>query len=118
MEPQVEIYCKKETKKKDCSCLWLIFAVVVFALTFFIGALVTALTDFVAILGVGAVISLIITLGILAVISLIALICCKKSDKILVMNKGELVEVGNHEELMQLKREYYRLWSTQAQYYI
>ena len=42
----------------------------------------------------------------------------KKSDKILVMNKGELVEVGNHEELMQLKREYYRLWSTQAQYYI
>ena len=43
---------------------------------------------------------------------------CKKSDKILVMNKGELVEVGNHEELMQLKREYYRLWSTQAQYYI
>ena len=34
------------------------------------------------------------------------------------MNKGELVEVGNHEELMQLKREYYRLWSTQAQYYI
>ena len=81
MEPQVEIYCKKETKKKDCSCLWLIFAVVVFALTFFIGALVTALTDFVTILGVGAVISLIITLGILAVISLIALICCKKSDK-------------------------------------
>ena len=49
MEPQVEIYCKKETKKKDCSCLWLIFAVVVFALTFFIGALVAALTDFVAI---------------------------------------------------------------------
>ena len=43
---------------------------------------------------------------------------CKKSDKILVMDKGELVEVGNHEELMQLKREYYRLWSTQAQYYI
>lgn len=29
----------------------------------------------------------------------------KKSDKILVMNKGELVEVGNHEELMQLKNE-------------
>lgn len=43
---------------------------------------------------------------------------CKESDKILVMNKGELVEVGNHEELMQLKEEYYRLWSTQAQYYI
>ena len=81
MEPQVEIYCKKENKRKDCSCLWTILAVVVFALTFFIGALVAALTDFVAILGVGAVISLIITLGILAVISLIALICCKKSDK-------------------------------------
>lgn len=81
MEPQVEIYCKKENKKKDCSCLWLIFAVVVFALTFFVGALVAALTDLVAILGVGAIIALIIALGVLAVIALIALICCQKGDK-------------------------------------
>lgn len=81
MEPQVEIYCKKENKKKDCSCLWLILAVVIFALTFFVGALVAALTGFVETLGVGAVAVLIIALGILAIISLIALICCRKGNK-------------------------------------
>lgn len=81
MEPQVEIYCKKENKRKDCSCIWLIFAVVVFALTFFVGALVAALTGLVATLGVGAIIALIIALGVLALIALIALICCQKGDK-------------------------------------
>ena len=48
MEPQVEIYCKKENKRRDCSCIWTILAVVVFALTFFAGALVAVLTDLVA----------------------------------------------------------------------
>ena len=81
MEPQVEIYCKRENKKKDCSCLWLILAVVIFALTFFVGALVATVTEFVAILGVGAIAVLIIALGVLAIIALIALICCRKSDK-------------------------------------
>lgn len=81
MEPQVEIYCKKEEKKKDCSCLWLIFAVVIFALTFFVGALVAALTGFVATLGTGAVVVLIIALAVLAIIALIALICCRKAGK-------------------------------------
>ena len=66
MEPQVEIYCKKENKKKDCSCLCLILAVVIFALTFFVGALVAALTGFVTTLGVGAIAVLIIALGVLA----------------------------------------------------
>ena len=69
MEPQVEIYCKKENKRKDCSCLWIILAVVVFALTFFAGALVATLTDLVAILGIGAIITLLIALGVLAVIA-------------------------------------------------
>ena len=81
MEPQVDIYCKKENKRKDCSCLWIILAVVVFALTFFAGALVATLTDLVAILGIGAIIALLIALGVLAVIALIALICCNKGDK-------------------------------------
>ena len=81
MEPQVEIYCKKENKRKDCSCLWIILAVVVYALTFFAGALVATLTDLVAILGIGAIITLLIALGVLAVIALIALICCNKGDK-------------------------------------
>ena len=74
MEPQVEIYCKKECKKKDCSCLWLILAIILIALSFFVGALVATLT-------VGAVVVLIIALAILAIIAIINLICCKKDNK-------------------------------------
>lgn len=81
MESQVEIYCKKEDKKKDCSCLWLILAIIIATLAFFVGALVAALTGLVETLTVGAVVVLIIALAILAIISLIALICCKKTDK-------------------------------------
>lgn len=81
MESEVEIYCKKDDKKRDCSCLWLILAVVAIALAFFAGALVAALTGFVTTLGIGAVSVLIIALGILFIISIISLICCKKSDK-------------------------------------
>ena len=81
MEPQVEIYCKKEDKRKDCSCLWLILAVVVIAITFFAGALVAALTGLIETLGIGAIITLIIALGVLAIVAIIALICCRKTDK-------------------------------------
>lgn len=80
MEPKVEIYCKKD-KKKDCSCMWLMLAVLLVALSFFVGALVAQLTGFVATLGTGAVVVLIIALAILTILSLIGLICCKKSDK-------------------------------------
>lgn len=34
MEPEVDIFCKKENKKKDCSCLWIITGVVTLALFF------------------------------------------------------------------------------------
>ena len=81
MEPQVEIYCKKENKRKDCSCLWLILAVVVIAITFFAGALVAALTGLIETLGIGAIITLLIALGVLAIVAIIALICCRKTDK-------------------------------------
>ena len=81
MEPQVEIYCKKEDKRKDCSCLWLILAVVVIAITFFAGALVAALTGLIETLGIGAIIALLIALGVLAIVAIIALICCRKTDK-------------------------------------
>lgn len=81
MEPQVEIYCKKEDKRKDCSCLWLILAVIVIAITFFAGALVAALTGLIETLGIGAIITLLIALGVLAVVAVIALICCRKTDK-------------------------------------
>ena len=81
MEPQVEIYCKKENKRKDCSCLWLILAVIVIAITFFAGALVAALTGLIETLGIGAIIALLIALGVLAIVAIIALICCRKTDK-------------------------------------
>lgn len=81
MEPQVEIYCKKEDKRKDCSCLWLILAVIVIAITFFAGALVAALTGLIETLGIGAIITLLIALGVLAIVAIIALICCRKTDK-------------------------------------
>lgn len=80
MEPQVEIYCKKENKK-DCSCLWLILAIVAIALSFFVGALVAALTGFVATLGVGAIVTLIIALAVLLIITIINVICCIKKDR-------------------------------------
>ena len=82
MEPQVEIYCKKEKdRKKDCSCLWLILALVAIALSFFVGVLVAALTGIVATLGIGAIIALIVILAVLLVIAIINVICCLKKDK-------------------------------------
>ena len=81
MEPHVEIYCKKENRRKDCSCLWLVLAVVAIALAFFAGVLVAALTEIIATLGVGAIIALVVVLAVLLLVGLIALICCKKEDK-------------------------------------
>lgn len=40
MEPEVDIFGKKENKKKDCSCLWIITGVVTLALFFFVGVLI------------------------------------------------------------------------------
>lgn len=37
----------------------------------------------------------------------------KNCDEIIVMNQGEIVEQGNHEELLERKGEYYRLWEMQ-----
>ena len=79
MEPNVEIYCKKENKK-DCSCLWLILAVVAIALAFFAGVLVAALTEIIATIGIGAIITLIIALGVLLLITAINVICCNKKN--------------------------------------
>ena len=81
MEPEVDIFCKKESKKKDCSCLWIITGVVTLALFFFVGVLIESLLGVVETLGLGAVIVLLITLGILFIISLILLFCCKKTNK-------------------------------------
>ena len=40
------------------------------------------------------------------------------SSKILVLEYGELIEVGTHLELMQRKGRYYELFSTQAKRYV
>lgn len=37
----------------------------------------------------------------------------KNCDEIIVMNQGEIVEQGSHEELLERKGEYYKLWEMQ-----
>ena len=80
MEPHVEIYCKKD-RIKDCSCLWIIVALIAIALAFFAGVLVAALTAIITTLGIGAIIALVVIFAVLLVASIIAVICCKKNDR-------------------------------------
>ncbi|MBQ7760712.1 MAG: ABC transporter ATP-binding protein [Clostridia bacterium] len=40
------------------------------------------------------------------------------ADKIIVLEKGKIVETGNHQELMHLGKKYYELFTTQANRYI
>lgn len=42
---------------------------------------------------------------------------CKKADKIVVLHNGQIVETGNHIELLRNKSKYYELWKAQAQWY-
>ncbi|MDE6724221.1 MAG: ABC transporter ATP-binding protein, partial [Ruminiclostridium sp.] len=42
---------------------------------------------------------------------------CRLCDEITVMDDGEIVERGNHEELIKAGGNYSRLWSAQAEYY-
>ena len=81
MEPEIDVFCKKEPKKKDCSCLWIITGIVTLALFFFVGVLIESLLGVVETLGFGGLIVLLITLGILFIISLISLFCCKKTNR-------------------------------------
>lgn len=40
------------------------------------------------------------------------------ADKIVVLKEGEIVEIGNHAELMKIEGDYYNLFTIQAQRYI
>ena len=42
---------------------------------------------------------------------------CKEVDKIVVMKDGKIAEIGNHEELLAEKGEYYRLYTMQQKWY-
>lgn len=44
------------------------------------------------------------------------LIGMDKLDEIIVLDKGEVVERGTHEELINMKRRYYEFWNLQNQY--
>lgn len=39
----------------------------------------------------------------------------KNCDKIIVMDKGKIVEQGTHKELLEKKGQYYRLWEMQQE---
>lgn len=41
---------------------------------------------------------------------------CKEVDKIIVMKEGKIAEIGNHEELLAEKGEYYRLYTMQQKW--
>lgn len=40
------------------------------------------------------------------------------ADRIVVMNDGEIAEVGSHEELLKKNGKYREMWDAQAQYYV
>ena len=42
---------------------------------------------------------------------------CAFCDNIIVFDNGEIVEYGNHNELIELKNLYFSLWNAQAKYY-
>lgn len=42
---------------------------------------------------------------------------CKFCENIIVLDKGQLVEEGDHDKLMKQKGIYWKLYTTQAQYY-
>lgn len=41
----------------------------------------------------------------------------KDADRIVVMSKGQIIQVGRHESLLKCKGEYMRLWNKQSQWY-
>lgn len=80
MEPQVDICFKKEKNRKRRCCIDLVIFIISILLTFGIGLIIGAFTDFVSFLGIGAIVLFLTTLLVLLIIRIIMLICCKKKD--------------------------------------
>ena len=40
----------------------------------------------------------------------------RKADRLIVLDKGEIVEFGNHDELMSAQGAYYQLYQAQARH--
>ncbi|NRR24373.1 ABC transporter ATP-binding protein [Brevibacillus sp. MS2.2] len=45
------------------------------------------------------------------------IVSAKIADRIIVMKNGQVVEMGGHEELMERKQEYYRMYQSQSKWY-
>jgi len=43
---------------------------------------------------------------------------CKFCDKVIVMDGGEIVQIGTHDELVNIAGKYSEMWNAQAQHYI
>ena len=43
---------------------------------------------------------------------------CKFCDKVIVMDGGEIVQIGTHDELVKIKGRYSEMWNAQAKHYI
>lgn len=43
---------------------------------------------------------------------------CKFCDKVIVMDGGEIVQEGTHDELVKIKGRYSEMWNAQAKHYV
>ena len=40
----------------------------------------------------------------------------RKADRLIVLDKGEIIEIGNHDDLMAAQGTYYQLYQAQARH--